>query len=384
MRKVLILAVVAILLIISIAGGLALNHTNILGWNEADLVPPSANLLGHPSNSIPGGLTSAYRASRWNLEWFLSEIYATYGGVAWVSLNNTGTSPLFVYGLSLQWINANLSSSRLANALVDPGETVEIGLLSFPAPSPAGQYQYSIQLKLAVGHPNGYWYDYGSTSIGGHQAWVLDQSSLLPYSIHHNSPQYYDRINALVSYSITAPIAQEVKARFPGEFSVLQMVSSYEWVRRNIEYVADAEDYWQSANETISRKTGDCEDQAILLASLIGELGGNARVNIIEGHAFSTVFIGDNVSVLPQIRASIASYYWVNTTDLHLTYLTDESGIWLVIDTVGMPFAGGLPSLSAPSLSNSWGDDWTFKSITSCHEIDATGKVDDGGWLSFF
>ncbi len=377
------LAVVVILLSISIVGGLALSGQNSIGWNEADLVQPSANVLEQPSNSIPGPLTIIYRQPQCTMEWLLSEIYTTYGGVAWVSVNNTGTSPLFVYGLVLQWSETNISASREADALVQPGEMKEIGMLCFPAPSSSGHYQYTIQMTLAVGYPNGNWYDYGSTSFDSHEAWVLDSPSSVDFSTYHNSPQYYDRINALVNFSVTASIAQDVLDRFPGGYSILKVVGGYEWVRRNIEYVADDEDYWQSANETISRGTGDCEDQAILLASLIGEIGGNARVNIIEGHAFPTVFIGNNASVIPSVRASIASYYWVNETDFHLTYLTDESGVWLVIDPVGVPFAGGLPSLSAPTPSSSWSDDWTFKSTSWCHMIDATGEPDAGGWLSF-
>ena len=382
MRKVLVLVVIAILLSISVVGGLVLTRPIVAGWNESDLVQPSASPLEAPSNSIPGPLTSSYRSSHWSLEWLLSEIYATYGGVAWVSINNTGTSPLFVYGLSIQWSGTNISSSRLADALVQPGEIIEIGLLSFPAPSSAGQYQYTIHLNLAVRHPNGDWYDYGATSIGSQEAWVLNSSASTSFMIYHNYPQYYDRVNELVDFSVTASIAQGVKARFPGGYSMVQVVEGYEWVRRNIEYVADVEDYWQSANQTLSKGTGDCEDQAILLASLIGELGGNARVNIIEGHAFPTVYIGKNISIISSVRASIASYYWVNATDLHFTYLMDDSGIWLVIDPVGMPFAGGLPSLSAPKPSSSLIDDWTFKSSTWCHMIDATGKT-GGGWLPF-
>ena len=382
MRKVLVLAVIAILLSISIVGGLVLTRPIVAGWNESDLVHPSANTFEHPSNSIPGPLTSSFRPSQWSLEWLLSEIYATYGGIAWVSLNNTGTSPLFVYELSMRWADSNISYSRPANALIEAGEKIEIGLLSFRAPSSSGQYLYSIQLKIAVGLPNGMWYNSGSTSIY-REARVLDASPSTNFSTYHNSPRYYGRVNALVNFSVTASIAQEVKDRFPGEYSMIQVVEGYEWVRRNIEYLADVEDYWQSANETLSMRTGDCEDQAILLASLIGELGGNARVNIIEDHAFPTVFVGINASVLPDVRAAIASYYWVNAIDLHLTYLTDESGVWLVIDSVGVPFAGGLPSLSVPSPSHSWGDSWTFQSSTWCQTIDATGRIIGGGWLPF-
>jgi hypothetical protein len=383
MRKILAIAIVAILLTISIAGGLVLLKPNSNGWNGSDLVSPSIGTIDHPSTSIPGPLTGSYRASSWTISWILSEVYATYGGVVWVSLNNTGNSPIFVYEISFLWSGTDISGSRPSSASIAPGEKVEIGMLSFAAPSSTGNHQYTLQLGLAAGYPNGNWYDYGPTSIGGnHEVWILDPSSSTNCTIYHNSPQYYDRINRLVDFSITTPIAQEVKARFPGAFSMIQVVEGYEWVRRNIAYLADPVDYWQSANETMSKRTGDCEDQAILLASLVGELGGNARVNIIEGHAFPTVFVGDNVSVVPSLRDSIASYYWVNATDVRLTYMIDELGVWLVVDPVGTPYAGGLPSLSAPS-SNSTSDAWTFESATWCHEIDATGKL-NGGWLPFF
>ena len=381
MRKILVIAVVAVLLTISIAGGLILMRPSSNGWSGSDLVSPSAGVIEHPSNSIPGPITLIPREPQFTLSWLVSGVYATYGGVARVSMNNTGSSPIFVYEVSLGWTDTNMSCSRPAAALVQPDEEVEIGLLSFAAPSSTGHLQYSIDLKLAVEHPNGDWYDCGSTPIASHEAWVLAPSSPINFTVYDNSRQYYNRVNGLVDFSVTAPIAQEVEDRFPGAYSVIQVVDCYEWVRRNIEYLADGEDYWQSANETLSNRTGDCEDQAILLASLIGEIGGNAKVNIIEGHAFPTVFVG-NASMLPSVRASIASYYWVGAAALHLTYLTDENGIWLVIDPVGTQFAGGLPSLSAPSSSSSWGDNWTFESANWCHEIDATGKT-NGGWLPF-
>jgi hypothetical protein len=131
------------------------------------------------------------------------------------------------------------------------------------------------------------------------------------------------------------------------------------------------------------------EEQAIArtrrycsLASLVGEIGGNAKVNVIEGHAFPAVYVCSNASMLPSVRASIASYYWANATDLHLTFLTDERGIWLVMDPVGTPYAGGLPSLSAPSSIGISADDWTFESSTWCYEIDATGTTVNS-WLPF-
>ncbi len=53
---------------------------------------------------------------------------------------------------------------------------------------------------------------------------------------------------------------------------------AYYWVSNNIMYVSDMDmwgvrDYWQLPSTTIRLGTGDCEDQAILLASLLRALG---------------------------------------------------------------------------------------------------------------
>jgi hypothetical protein len=42
----------------------------------------------------------------------------------------------------------------------------------------------------------------------------------------------------------------------------------FEWVAKNIKYVPEAKDYWQLPHETLQRMQGDCEDGAILLASM--------------------------------------------------------------------------------------------------------------------
>jgi Bacterial transglutaminase-like cysteine proteinase BTLCP len=51
-----------------------------------------------------------------------------------------------------------------------------------------------------------------------------------------------------------------------------------DWVAYNIDYVPDEEqwgvdDYWQTSEETLSLRTGDCEDFAILLCTLLRAYG---------------------------------------------------------------------------------------------------------------
>jgi hypothetical protein len=71
-----------------------------------------------------------------------------------------------------------------------------------------------------------------------------------------------------------------------------------DWVADNIAYKSDKErwgkDYWQTPEETLTYRTGDCEDYAILLCSLLRAYGIDAqRVYVAlgvdgdeDGHAF--------------------------------------------------------------------------------------------------
>lgn len=62
-----------------------------------------------------------------------------------------------------------------------------------------------------------------------------------------------------------------------GEIDVTKLIAKlfptandcFEWVVNNIKYVPETKDYWQLPHETLERKAGDCEDGAILLASMI-------------------------------------------------------------------------------------------------------------------
>jgi hypothetical protein len=71
-----------------------------------------------------------------------------------------------------------------------------------------------------------------------------------------------------------------------------------DWVAINIDYMSDekrwGEDYWQTPEETLSYRTGDCEDFSILLCSLLRSYGiDDERIYVAlgvdggeDGHAF--------------------------------------------------------------------------------------------------
>ena len=84
----------------------------------------------------------------------------------------------------------------------------------------------------------------------------------------------------------------------PYELSQVGFDDIRDWVAINIDYMSDGkrwgEDYWQTPEETLSYRTGDCEDFSILLCSLLRAYGiGAERVYAAlgingeeDGHAF--------------------------------------------------------------------------------------------------
>ncbi len=84
----------------------------------------------------------------------------------------------------------------------------------------------------------------------------------------------------------------------PYELSQAGFDDIRDWVAINIDYMSDeerwGEDYWQTAEETLSYGTGDCEDFSVLLCSLLRAYGIDAEQVYValgfddgeDGHAF--------------------------------------------------------------------------------------------------
>jgi transglutaminase-like putative cysteine protease len=218
----------------------------------------------------------------------------------------------------------------------------------------------------------GLWRDIGELHTSSKTQEVTADDGRIDYSYMHNMRQYYNKLNALVSYQQAAEVADAARSSAPGAYSLEQVLDSFDWIVANIAYVDDPGDVWQSPQTTLSLRGGDCEDHAILLASAIGNLGGYARVNLIDGHAFATVFVGP-ASDITNVTRSVRLHYG---TEVSVLFLSDSAGLWMVIDTVGMQYGGGLPALSAPAPEWTSGQ-WGPVRGNFLYALDATGRTAD-------
>ncbi len=132
----------------------------------------------------------------------------------------------------------------------------------------------------------------------------------------------------------------------PGSFNIDQICEIYSDLHSRWKYVNDprGSEYFASASESIQNGlTGDCDDFAILMATLIECIGGSARItlahNSASGHAYAEVCCGAHPSI-PSVlfeRINIHyggifgprySYLPVQT----LSYRSEAGLIWLNLD----------------------------------------------------
>ena len=129
---------------------------------------------------------------------------------------------------------------------------------------------------------------------------------------------YLQKISQAMDYTnpVTRDFAISLAAKSPGNFNLGQVCYIYDYLFNNWKYVNDPRgfEYFSSASETIkSNLAGDCDDFAILMASLISAIGGTARISLAfnntSGHAFTEVCL-DNMS--PPVSVQSA-YTYINS-----------------------------------------------------------------------
>jgi hypothetical protein len=344
------------------------------GFNTADLRAP---LVTYTAEIVPDQHTLVGYGPGFSpeLNWTMSPTYVGYGGAVQLNISNVGDSYAYIYGYGLAWVGGD-EYWRNCSAYLPAGGLASLGLLFFGGPATAGTHSYSILLKVQTQTSASSWRDIGTMRTSAKQAEVLVNDGNVAYAYTHNIRTYYNKVNDLVSYSQATEVVVAAMSSAPGAYSLEQVLEAYDWIAAHITYVDDSGDVWQSPQRTLSLRGGDCEDHAILLASTIGGLGGNARVNLIDGHAFATVFVGP-VSGMANVTRSVRSHYGAEVSVL---FLSDPTGLWMVVDTVGMPYGGGLPALTAPAIDWSTGQ-WGPTRGDFLYALDATGRP--AGWLPF-
>jgi len=374
-KRVMLGAVAVVIALMMIAlfvfGGMAQDPQ---GFTEDDLDRPEVTTIVR-NESLPGPLSGTEYPAHLTTGISLTPMYEEYGGIVELLIGNNGENDVYVRSYSVIWDGGNASYSVNCSKLVASGDALGMGVLYIAGPGTNGTVGFQVRMNVWTSSNDGtMWCDKGDVVVGSFEAEVLPEEALQERDVETNPVGYYNKVNERVDFEIVAGLADIVLNNAPGDLSVLQIIEAYELVRSTITYAEDEDNHWQSASETISLGTGDCEDQAILLASLLTALGGDCRVNLISGHAFTTVYVGNNTTDMLNVEQNTQDYYG-NGVPVH--WMQDDLGFWLVVDTVGMPYAGGYPAASVP-VGGDGGENWNFEDGDWVRTIDVTGETIEG------
>ena len=128
-----------------------------------------------------------------------------------------------------------------------------------------------------------------------------------------------DMINEACNFNMpyTKAFANQLAAKSPGNYNIKQVCEIFDYCYKKWRYVSDpvGQEYVASASESIAASlTGDCDDFAVLLASCVIAIGGEASIIIAHrngsGHAYAEVCISsmDWEQVLNTIQERFSHY----------------------------------------------------------------------------
>ncbi|HIH92902.1 TPA: transglutaminase family protein [Methanosarcina acetivorans] len=293
-----------------------------------------------------------------------SEYYQ--GGISYVkiSIKNEGRNPIFIdrYGVSVN-ASVNRIFSEDCGVLLVPGEEQNLGVIAVEVPEEE-KATINIVLWLLASTSEGKWHEYEPYFMNGVVTDLKPMPEKITPKYRYNPSYYFKTINRLVEPSEpdVRARAAEVARSYPGAYNIYQICALFDTVKEDIEYVSDprGNDIWEPANVTLRIGAGDCEDQAILLSSMIEAVGGTTRVYLTDNHAFAAVYIGNGTDAIEAEVKGIRAYYG----NVDVNYLTDEYGSWLMLDPTSSLYAGGLPGKTAQTKVHAVGENETYRSWT--------------------
>ncbi|TFH04290.1 MAG: transglutaminase family protein, partial [Methanosarcina sp.] len=300
----------------------------------------------------------------------LSSSYQTseffQGGVSYfkISIKNEGRNPIFIdrYGVSVN-ASENQIFSEDCGALLIPGEEQSLGIIAVQVPEEE-KARLSIVLWLLASTSEGKWHEYEPYFMKGYTADLKPMPEKVTQKYRYNPAYYFKKINRLVESAepTVRGRAAEVARSYPGAYNIYQVCALFDMVKEEIEYVSDprGNDIWEPANVTLRIGAGDCEDQAILLSSMLEAVGGTTRVYLTDNHAFAAVYIGNGTDSTDTAVKGVRAYYG----NVDVNYLTDEYGSWLMLDPTSSLYAGGLPGKTAQAKVEAVGENETYRSWT--------------------
>jgi transglutaminase-like putative cysteine protease len=194
---------------------------------------------------------------------------------------------------------------------------------------------------------------------------ALDESLPTPDWVYIKRKIPYTNIEAWVDIktkvdptavrSTAEKIVDDQPSRENGNFSYREVAEIHRYVNENISYGPDPDGdvYIAPPEETLEEGAGDCDCQAVLVASLLEAIGATTRIAVCVstdggGHALSEVRLADSSgSETQKTEEALRSYYdSMGYTYNDFYFEADDDGIWYPADTASGRYVGDIGQLS--------------------------------------
>ncbi|MDD4307830.1 MAG: RING finger protein [Thermoplasmata archaeon] len=318
---------------------------------------------------------------------YVPRIFVNYGGSIRLNITNNDSRALIIEEVAFTWTGMSDSSNMLLNAEIGPGGTVTVKALAIDGPASSGNHDYQISMRVLQRRNNQWfrvvsasdeWLDFSTHTINVE---ALPESAENP--VIDNPRNYYDKVNGLVQFNSEA-VSSATEDAISGteeDFDIGKACAIFDYLDRNLNYTTDANDgdIWYSPEETLSEMAGDCEDYALLLASMVHSAGGTSRIYLTADHAFAAVYVGNTEAEMENASSDVRAYY---RTGIETEFFHDDFGYWMVADPLGSFHMGGIAVGQSPTeyRNGSWST--TFADSDTLYAIDVTGcDLDTPIWL---
>ncbi|NYZ73894.1 transglutaminase domain-containing protein [Candidatus Micrarchaeota archaeon] len=154
-------------------------------------------------------------------------------------------------------------------------------------------------------------------------------------------PYYRTYCDKIDPYDLSVrEAASDAIRNHSGAYSVTQLFDIYDWVKQNVIYQnVPLAGIPYPPEETLATESGDCKNQAVLLASMVEAIGGTARVVVDPdcAHAYTMVHFGPAGSDMSGFTDAVFSHYG---PDARVSYITYGNGTWMIFDPAGGTYPG--------------------------------------------
>ena len=157
----------------------------------------------------------------------------------------------------------------------------------------------------------------------------------------YKEPTYHQFCDKIDPYDLNVRESASAAIRKDaGPYSTAQLFDIYDWVRQNIVYQnGPLAGIPYPPSQTLATGSGDCKNQAVLIASMVKSIGGTAAVvaDPTCAHAYAIVRFGPVGSDTNWIIQAVAAHYGQG---VYVNWLTLNGYIWVIFDPAGGKYPG--------------------------------------------